>query len=98
MNNQKKLDNETSESVDGGLPPKNFVKIYNENETKLTNILYSFFFFFSSSKCVKIARLAIQQNPINKVIKESKRKNQKKITLFLNSFSIDQIDVFSELL
>ena len=41
---------------------KNFVEIYNENETKLTKILYSFFF---SSKCVKIARLAMQQNPIN---------------------------------
>ena len=33
-----------------------------------------------------------------KVIKESKRKNKKKITYFLNSFSGDLIDVFSELL
>ena len=33
---------------------------YNEIETRLTNIHYSF--FFSSSKCVKIAR---SQNPIN---------------------------------
>ena len=47
-----------SESVDGSLRTKKFVKIYNENETQLTNIPYSFFFSFS--KCVKIARLAIQ--------------------------------------
>ena len=52
-----------SESVDGSLRIKNFVKIYNENEKKLAKIPYSF--FFSSSKCVKIARLAIQRNPIN---------------------------------
>ena len=52
-----------SESVGGSLQTKNFVKIYNEIETKLTKIPYSF--FFSSSKCVKIARLAIQRNPIN---------------------------------
>ena len=62
MNNKKKLDNEMSESVDGNLWTKNFVEIYNENKTKLTKIPYS---FFSSSKCVKITRLAIQQNPIN---------------------------------
>ena len=41
---------------------KNFVEIYDENETKLTKIPFSF--FFSSSKCVKITRLAIQPNPI----------------------------------
>ena len=51
-----------SESADGGLRTKNFVEIYNENETKLTKIPYS---FFLSSKCVEIARLAIQQNPVN---------------------------------
>ena len=60
---KKKLDNERSESVNGSLQTKNFVEIYNENETKLTKIPYSLFFSFS--KCVKIARLAIQQNPIN---------------------------------
>ena len=35
---------------------------------------------------------------IIKVIKDSKRKNQKKIHFFLNSFSVDEIDNFSELL
>ena len=51
-----------SESVDGSLRTKNFVEIYKEIETKLTKIPYSFFFAF---KCVKIARLTIQRNPIN---------------------------------
>ena len=51
-----------SESVDGNLQTKNFVEIYNKNKTKLTKIPYS---FFLSSKCVKIARLAIQWNPMN---------------------------------
>ena len=64
VNNKNKLDNETSESVDGSLWTKNFVKIYNENEKKFTNIPYS---FFSSSKLV--------------IIKKSKRKKEKKITL-----------------
>ena len=49
-----------SESVDASLWTKNFVKIYNKKETKLTIIPYSFFFL--SSKCVKIARLAIFEN------------------------------------
>ena len=38
-----------SESVDGSLRTEkmlNFVEIYNKNETKLTKIPYSFFFFF----------------------------------------------------
>ena len=54
---------------------KNLIEIYKEiNKDSL--------FIFLSSKYVKVARLAIQQNSINiKVIKESKRKNQKKITL-----------------
>ena len=48
---------------------------------------------FLSSKCGKIARLATQY-PI-KVIKQSKRKKEKENhTFFLNSFSVDQIDVF----
>ena len=52
-----------SESVDASLWTKNCVKIYNKKETKLTIIPYSFFFFFFlSSKCVKIARLAIFEN------------------------------------
>ena len=34
---------------------KVFVEIYNENETKLTKIPY----FFPSSRCAKIARLAL---------------------------------------
>ena len=51
------------EAVDGSLWTKNFVKIYNKNETKLRKILYAF--SFSSSKYVKIARLATQWNPIN---------------------------------
>ena len=66
MNNKKKLDNETSESVDGSLWTKNFLEIYNENEMKfLKDSLFIFFFFFLTSKCVKTDRLAIQQNPIN---------------------------------
>ena len=68
-----------SEPVDGSLTTKNFIEIYNKNKTKLTKIPY--LLFFTSSKCVKIATLAIKRNPI-KVIKESKRKNQKKITGF----------------
>ena len=40
-------------------------------------------FFFRSSKYVKIARLAIQENPI-KIIKESKRKNQKEYHAFFS--------------
>ena len=53
--------------------------------------------FLLSSKCGNIARLATQY-PI-KVIKQSKRKKEKENhTFFLNSFSVDQIDVFSELL
>ena len=56
-----------SESVDGSLRTEkmlNFVEIYNKNETKLTKIPYSFFFFWSS-KYMKITRLAMQWNPIN---------------------------------
>ena len=47
VNNKKKhLDNETSESVDWSLWTEiNFIEIYNENETKLTKITYSFSFF-----------------------------------------------------
>ena len=37
-----------SESVDGSLRTKKFVKIYNENETQLTNFPYSFFFRFQN--------------------------------------------------
>ena len=40
---RKKLDNETSESVDGSLQSTKFVEIYNKIETKLTKIPYSFF-------------------------------------------------------
>ena len=61
-----------------------------QNEQRFLN----HFFFFRSSKYVKTARLAIQENPI-KIIKESKRKNQKENHTFLNSF---HVDVFSELL
>ena len=96
MNNKKKLDNETSESVDGSLQTKSFIEIYKEIETKLTKIPYS---FFSSSKCVKIVRLAIQQNPINlKLSKNQKERINRKLHFFLNSFSVDQIDIFSEFL
>ena len=42
---------------------KNLVEIYNGNESKLTKIPFSI--FFPSSKCVKIARSAIQRYPIN---------------------------------
>ena len=63
-NEKKKLDVDgTSESVDGSLWTKSFVKIYIENEAKLRKD--SLFIFFSSSKCVKITRLAIQRNPVN---------------------------------
>ena len=56
----------------------------------------SLFISFPSSKCVKIARLATL---LIKVIKQSKRKKEKENhTFFLNSFSVDEIDVFSELL
>ena len=51
-----------SESVDGNLQTKNFIENYTKNETKLTKIPHS---LFLSSKCVKTARLAIQQNPNN---------------------------------
>ena len=68
-----------SESVMGACGLKNFIEIYNENETKLTKIPYS---FLSVLESVKIARLAIQQKPINKVIKQSKRKTEKQISLF----------------
>ena len=56
-----------SESVDGSLQSTKFVEIYNENKTKLTKIPYSFFF-----KGILLI----------KVIKKSKGKNKKKITLF----------------
>ena len=49
--------------------------------------------FCPSSKCVKIARLAMQRNPIN----QGHQRIKKKITFFLNSFSDDQINIFSEL-
>ena len=65
MNNKKKLDSETSESVDGSLWTKNFLEIYNENETKFLKDSLFIFFFFLTSKCVIIDRLAIQQNPTN---------------------------------
>ena len=52
-----------SESVDGSLWTKNFIEIYKKIGMKSTKVLYSF--FFSSSNCVKIARLAMQQNPID---------------------------------
>ena len=47
--------------------------------TKLSKIPYS---FFLSSTYVKIVRFAIHGIRLIKVIKDSKRKNQKKITLF----------------
>ena len=51
MNNKKKLDSETSESVDGSLWTKNFLEIYNENEMKfLKDSLFIFFFFFFDIK------------------------------------------------
>ena len=37
-----------SESVDESLQMENFVEIYNNNEMKLTKILYSFFFDFKT--------------------------------------------------
>ena len=92
MNRKKKLDNETSESVDGNLWTKIFVEIYNENKTKLAKISYSFFFL--SSECVRIARLAIQWIPVNSSYQRIKRKSH----FLRDSFSVDQIDVFSELL
>ena len=46
-----------SESVDGSLWTKNFVEIYNGIETKLNK---DSLYIFSSSKCAKIVRLAIQ--------------------------------------
>ena len=50
---------------------------YNEIETRLTNIHYSFFFRLQNvSKSLDLKILLI------KVIKELKRKNQKKITFF----------------
>ena len=56
----------------------------------------SLFISFPSSKCVKIARLGTL---LSKVIKQSKRKKEKENhNFFLKSFSVDQIDVFSELL
>ena len=67
-------------SVDESLWTKNYVEIYNKNETKLTEVPYSFFFL--SSKRVKIARLAIQQNLINLSYQRIKKKESKKITLF----------------
>ena len=94
MNNKKtpkKLNNETSESIDGSLWTKNFVEIYDKIETKLTKIPYSFF-----SKCVKIARLA-NRILLIKVIKEKER-IKRKSHFFLNSLSVDLMDIFSELL
>ena len=70
VNNKKNLTIKYQESVDGSLQTKNFIEICNRNKTKLTKIPYTF--FFSSSKCVRIARLVMQQNPVIKVIKESK--------------------------
>ena len=53
-----------SEPVDGTLwTEKNFIKIYNKKWNKINKD--SLFISFPSSKCVKIARLATQQNPIN---------------------------------
>ena len=66
-----------SESVDESLWTKNFVEIYSENETKLKkDSLFIFFLFFF------VCKTCLQQNLLIKVIKESKRTNQKKITLF----------------
>ena len=64
VNNQKKKkkDNETSEPVDGSLRTEKTSKFI--TETKQIN-KDSLFIFFPSSKSVKIARLAIQRNPIN---------------------------------
>ena len=99
MNNKKKLDNETSESIDGSLRTKNFVEIYNKNETKLTNIPYPIFFRLQNMS--KLLDYQFNGILLIKVIKESKRKKQKnyknfKNHFFLNSFSVDQIDVFSD--
>ena len=79
-----------SGSVDESLPPHE-TSLNLITKTKL-NLQRSLIHFFTSSKCVKTARLAMQQNPI-KVIKESKRKS----VFILNSFSDDQINVFSGL-
>ena len=83
---------------------KNFVEIYNENETKLTKIRF-FIFFFPSSKYVKIARLAILRILrilLNKVIKESKRKSLSflialSISLYLYLRNFSQEHVFATL-
>ena len=55
------------------------IEIYNENETKLTKIPYSFSFF----------RFQNMQKLLDQ---------QKKTTLFHNSFIVDEIDDLSELL
>ena len=64
-----------SEIVDGSLRTEKTSKFI--TETKQIN-KDSLFIFFPSSKSVKIARLAIQRNPIN----QSYQRIKKKITLF----------------
>ena len=58
---------------------KTMLKFITKNKINKDSL---FIFFFLSSKCVKIARLAIQQNPINQSYQIIKKK-EKKITLFL---------------
>ena len=86
----------------------NFVEIYNKNETKLTKIPYSFFFFglqnawksqdqqYNGILLIKFIKeyiyiyIYIYIIYIKGIIWKSH--------CFLNNFSVDQIDVFSELL
>ena len=91
---KKKLDNETSKSVNWSLRIKNFVEIYNKTEKKLTKIPYSLFFcVFKMSQCGnRILLIEV------KLSKNQKEIIKKKRDFFLNSFSVDQVDVFSELL
>ena len=76
---------------------KNVAENYYENMTKLTKD--SLFTFFHLQTVSKLLYKQYNRILLIKVIKQSKRKKAKENhTFFLNSFSVDQVDIFSQLL
>ena len=74
------------------------VEIYNESKIKLTKNLYSFPSFFVFKMCQNCQVSNTVETYELKLSKNQKERIITKSHLFCNSFSVDEIDVLSELL